>query len=65
MSITKLSILKEGLRDEVSMMWCPGIYKRKGMDAVFDGLDADTHSVKLQLISVEKMGETIWAKYKL
>lgn len=59
------AFLKEGLIDEVSMMWCPGIDGRKGMAAVFDGLDADTPPAKLHLISVEKMGETIWAKYKL
>lgn len=59
------AFLKEGLIDEVSMMWCPGIDGRKGMASVFDGLDADTTPSKLQLMSVEKMGETIWAKYKL
>lgn len=59
------AFLKEGLIDEVSMMWCPGIDGRKGMASVFDGLDADFPPTKLQLVSVEKMGETIWAKYKL
>lgn len=38
---------------------------RKGMATVFDGMDAGTPPVKLQLMSVEKMGEIIWAKYKL
>lgn len=59
------AFLKAGLLDEVSMMWCPGIDGRKGMTAAFDGLDADFPPTKLQLMSVEKMGETIWAKYKL
>lgn len=59
------AFLKEGLIDEVSMMWCPGIDGRKGMASVFDGLDADFPPTKLQLLNVEKMGETIWAKYKL
>ena len=59
------AFLKEGLIDEVSMMWCPGIDGRKGMASVFDGLDEDFPPTKLQLVSVEKMGETIWAKYKL
>ena len=59
------AFLKEGLIDELSMMWCPGIDGRKGMASVFDGLDADFPPTKLQLLSVEKMGETIWAKYKL
>lgn len=58
------AFLKAGLLDEVSMMWCPGIDGRKGMTAAFDGLDANIPPTKLKLISVEKMGETIWAKYK-
>lgn len=58
------AFLKEGLIDEVSMMWCSGIDGRKGMTAVFDGLDTDFPPTKLQLLSVEKMGETIWARYK-
>ena len=59
------AFLKAGLLDEVSMMWCPGIDGRKGMAAAFDGLDADIAPTKLQLMSVERMGETIWAKYKV
>ena len=59
------AFLKEGLLDEVSMMWCPGIDGRKGMAAAFDGLDADFPPTKLKLASVEKLGETIWAKYLL
>lgn len=35
------------------------------MAAAFDGLDADIAPTKLQLMSVERMGETIWAKYKV
>lgn len=59
------AFLKEGLINEVSMMWCPGIDGRKGMASVFDGLEENIPPTKLHLISVEKMGETIWAKYKL
>ena len=59
------AFLKAGLLDEVSMMWCPGIDGRKGMAAAFDGLTTDVPPTKLHLMSVEKMGETIWAKYKL
>ncbi len=59
------AFLKAGLLDEVGMMWCPGIDGRKGMAAAFDGLDADIAPTKLQLMSVERMGETIWAKYKV
>ena len=58
------AFLKEGLLDEVSMMWCPGIDGRKGMTAAFDGLNADFPPTKLQLLSVDKLGETIWARYK-
>ena len=59
------AFLKEGLLDEVSMMWCPGIDGRKGMTAAFDGLTKDFAPTKLKLMSVEKLGETIWARYKL
>ena len=59
------AFLKEGLLDEVSMMWCPGIDGRYGMTAAFDGLTKDFPPTKLRLMSVEKLGETIWARYKL
>lgn len=59
------AFLKEGLLDEVSMMWCPGIDGRKGMTAAFDGLTKDFPPTKLKLMSVEKLGETIWARYKI
>ena len=59
------AFLKEGLLDEVSIMWCPGIDGRKGMTAAFDGLTKDFPPTKLKLMSVEKLGETIWARYKL
>ena len=59
------AFLKAGLLDEVSMMWCSGIDGRKGMASVFDGLPSDIPPTKLQLLSVEKLGETIWAKYKV
>ena len=59
------AFLKEGLLDEVSMMWCPGINGRKGMTAAFDGLTKDFPPTKLKLMSVEKLGETIWVRYKI
>ncbi len=59
------AFLNADLIDEVSMMWCPGIDGRNGMTAVFDGLNPDTPPTKLKLSSVETMGETIWARYKL
>lgn len=58
------AFLKEGLLYEVSMMWCPGIDGRKDMGTVFDGLPKDFPPTKLKLMSVEKLGETIWAMYK-
>lgn len=59
------AFLNAGLLDEVSMMWCPGIDGRKGMAAAFDGLDMDVPPVKLKLVSVERLDEVIWARYKL
>ena len=59
------AFLKEGLLDEVSMMWCPGIDGRKGMTAAFAGLANDFPPTKLRLMSVEKLGATIWARYTL
>ena len=59
------AFLKEGLLDEVSMMWCPGIDGRKGMTTAFDGLPQVFPPTKLKLMSVEKLGETIWARYNL
>lgn len=59
------AFMKAGLLDEVSMMWCPGIDGRKGMTAAFDGLPSDYPPTKLQLQSVERLGETIWARYTL
>ena len=59
------AFLKEGLIDEVSMMWCPGIDGRKGMTAALDGIANDFPPTKLKLISVDKLGDTIWARYNL
>lgn len=59
------AFLKAGLLDEVSMMWCAGIDGRKGMATTFDGLPVDFPPTKLKLMSLEKLGETIWARYKV
>lgn len=59
------AFLKAGLLDEVSMMWCAGIDGRNGMASVFDGLESDFPPIKLKLMNVERLGETIWAKYKV
>jgi hypothetical protein len=47
------------------MMWCAGIDGRKGMATAFDGLPEDFPPTKLKLMSLEKLGETIWARYKV
>ncbi len=52
--------------DEVSLMAGPGIDGRKGMAAVFDGIDdPDRPATLLQLQTVERMGDKVWMKYKL
>lgn len=58
------AFLEAGLLDEVSVMIGPGIDGRKGMAAVFDGIDdADRPATLLKLNSVERMGDTVWLKY--
>lgn len=37
----------------------------KELEHILWSLDADIAPTKLQLMSVERMGETIWAKYKV
>lgn len=61
------SFLESGMIDEVSVMIGPGIDGRKGMTAVFDGIeDKDRPATLLALESVEKVGEaTIWLRYKV
>ena len=57
--------LKDGLLDEGCMMGCAGNDGRNGMASVFDGLESDFPPIKLKLMNVERLGETIWAKYKV
>ncbi len=58
------AFLAAGLLDEISFMVAPGIDGRKGMTAVFDGIDNPQHKpTRLNLISVEQMGHTIWMRY--
>lgn len=60
------AFLAEGLLDEVSLMIGPGIDGRKGMAAVFDGIDEPTRpATLLKLQSVERMGDTVWLRYKV
>ncbi len=60
------AFLADGLLDEVSVMIGPGIDGRKGMAAVFDGIDEPNRpATLLQLQSVERMGDTVWMRYKV
>ena len=61
------AFLEAGLIDEVSVMIGPGIDGRKGMAAVFDGIeDAARPATLLRLESVEKVnGDTVWLRYTL
>lgn len=60
------AFLADGLIDEVSLMIGPGIDGRKGMAAVFDGIDEPNRpATLLKLESVERIGEaTVWLRYK-
>lgn len=61
------AFLAAGLLDEVSVMVGPGIDGRKGMTAVFDGIERpDAAPVRLRLESVERVGDgTVWLRYKV
>ena len=60
------SFLAAGLLDEISVMIGPGIDGRKGMASVFDGIDDPNRpATLLRLETIERMGDTVWLKYKL
>lgn len=59
------SFLREGLLDEISMQFAPGIDGREGMAASFDGGAQSVEPLRLSLKSVERMGDTIWARYTM
>ena len=60
------AFLAAGLLDEVSLMIGSGIDGRRGMAAVFDGIDEPNRpATLLKLQSVERMGETVWMRYKV
>lgn len=60
------AFLTAGLLDEVSLMVGAGIDGRKGMTAVFDGIeDMDYPTTTLKLVGVKRVGEnTVWIRYK-
>lgn len=57
--------LKAGLLDEISIVLGAGIDGRKGMTAVFDGIDDPEYPTTiLKLNSVERLGEnSVWLRY--
>ena len=59
------AFLKAGLLDEVSVVVGAGIDGRKGMTAVFDGIDDPSFpTTTLKLTSVERIGEqSVWMRY--
>ena len=59
------AFLAAGLLDEISVMIGPGIDGRKGMTAIFDGIDEPQRpATLLNLESVEKVNEgTVWLRY--
>ncbi len=59
------AFLQAGLIDEVSVMIGPGIDGRKGMTAVYDGIeDRDFGPVLLDLRNIERVGTgTVWLRY--
>lgn len=61
------AFLEAGLIDEISIMIGPGIDGRKGMPAVFDGIEDPNHApTLLRLESMKKVGEgTVWLRYKI
>ena len=60
------AFLAVGLLDEVSLMIGPGIDGRNGMVSVFDGIDEPNRpATLLELQSVERMGDTVWMRYKV
>lgn len=61
------AFLTAGLLDEVSLMVGAGIDGRKGMTAVFDGIeDSNYPTTVLKLADVRRVGEnTVWMRYKM
>jgi 2,5-diamino-6-(ribosylamino)-4(3H)-pyrimidinone 5'-phosphate reductase len=61
------AFLQAGLIDEVSLLVVPGIDGRRGVPAVFDGIDAaKSAAAPLELKSVEKRKNgTVWIRYEV
>ena len=61
------SFLREGLLDEVSMLYGAAIDGREGFCAAFDGIDiGHNHPYMLRLKSVSQMGnDSVWIRYNV
>lgn len=59
--------LAAGLIDEVSLLLAPGIDGRRGMTALFDGIDQpDRLPTHLSLLSLDRLpGDILWLRYKV
>lgn len=58
------TFLSAGLLDEISVMIAPGIDGRKGMTAIFDGIqDPDKKPTLLTLKNIKQFNDTIWLRY--
>ncbi len=59
------SFLDANLIDEISLLIGPGIDGRKGMTAVFDGIDRDRRPFRLKLLNLKKFDNgVVWLSYK-
>lgn len=59
------SMLEAGLIDEISMLYASGIDGRGNMAASFDGRPKKSQPIRLDLNSVEKLDDLIWARYTI
>ena len=59
------SFLDLGLIDEISMMYASGVDAREGFAASFDGRQKDREPIRLNLNSVERLDDIIWARYTI
>lgn len=59
------AFLDAGLLDEISLLIGPGIDGRKGMTALFDGIDIDRKPYRLKLNNLKKYDNgVVWLSYK-
>lgn len=63
--VINTAFLENGLLDEVSLLIGSGIDGRGGMQAVFDGRDAESRVKQLTLTHVSQEGNALWVRYKV